>query len=64
MDEVRYWTSMNVMYRPGLPLIFGSFWITLVGLVLNLVLKVGNPVRKEGGFDFRLTDLSRQKDFL
>lgn len=40
MDEVRYWTSMNVTYRPGLPLIFASFWITFGGLVLNLFLKV------------------------
>lgn len=48
MDEVRYWTSMNVIYRPGLGLIFGSFWITLGGLILNLILKTINPIRKNG----------------
>jgi hypothetical protein len=39
MDEVRYWTSMNVIYRPGLGMIFGSFWIVFGGLILNLILK-------------------------
>ena len=27
MDEVRYWTSMKVIYRPGSVIIFSSFWI-------------------------------------
>jgi cytochrome c biogenesis protein ResB len=50
MDEVRYWTSMNVIHRPGLPLIFGSFWVGLGGLVLNIVLKTIYPVRENGVF--------------
>lgn len=29
MDEVRYWTSMTLIYRPGLKIIFSSFWIAL-----------------------------------
>ena len=39
MDEVRYWTSMKVIYRPGLGMIFGSFWVVFGGLVLTLILK-------------------------
>lgn len=48
MEEVRYWTSMNVNYRPGLPLIFGSFWIIFGGLVLNLILKAAKSRGEEG----------------
>lgn len=46
MDEVRYWTSMNVFYRPGQGLIFVSFWIALGGLFLNLILKTIYPVKR------------------
>lgn len=40
MDEVRYWTKINISYQPGLPFIFGSFWLTLGGLILNFILKI------------------------
>lgn len=46
MDEVRYWTSINVIYRPGLGVIFFSFWVTLAGLVLNIIQKTVKPIRK------------------
>ncbi|HWR73056.1 MAG TPA: hypothetical protein VN604_07790 [Nitrospirota bacterium] len=39
MDEVRYWTSMNLIHHPGLNFIYASFWIALGGLILNLVIK-------------------------
>ena len=47
MDEVRYWTSINVIYRPGLGVIFGSFWIAFGGLILSLIQKAVNQVRKD-----------------
>jgi len=47
MDEVRYWTNINVTYRPGLGLIFGSFWIAFGGLILNVILKTATRARKE-----------------
>ena len=46
MDEVRYWTSINVVYRPGLGLIFGSFWVAFGGLILSLTRKAVQ-VRKD-----------------
>ncbi len=48
MDEVRYWTSMNVIYHPGLDMIFLSFWITFGGLILNLVIKTARRREEEG----------------
>ena len=47
MDEVHYWTTINVHYSPGLTLIFGSFWIAFGGLILTLALKTaGMRARK------------------
>jgi hypothetical protein len=40
MEEVRYWTSMKVIYRPGLGIIFSSFWIGLGGVILSVVIKM------------------------
>lgn len=48
MEEVRYWTSMNVIYRPGLDLVFGSFWIMLGGLTLTIILKTAIRQGEEG----------------
>lgn len=39
MDEVRYWASVNVIYRPGMQVILYSFWLGLGGIVLNVILK-------------------------
>ena len=47
LEEVRYWTSIYVTYRPGLTLIFSSFWIALGGLILNLSLKTAKSREKE-----------------
>lgn len=41
MDEVRYWTSINLNYHPGLTFIFGSLWVAFGGLILTLILKSG-----------------------
>ncbi len=40
VDEIRYWSRMQVNYRPGLPLIFGSFWFALGGLSLATIAKM------------------------
>ncbi len=53
MDEVRYWSSMNVIYRPGLPFIFGSFWVSFGGLVLNLIMKTVNPTEKDSALTYK-----------
>jgi hypothetical protein len=47
MDEVRYWTSINLIYRPGLKLIFGSLWVAFGGLILTLILKSGIGSKKK-----------------
>lgn len=47
MEEVRYWTSMNVIYRPGLAMIFSSFWLGLGGITLNVILKMAKGGEKE-----------------
>ena len=47
MDEVRYWTSMKVIYRPGLAIIFSSFWIGLGGITLSVILKMAKGIEKE-----------------
>ena len=47
MDEVHYWTTINVTYNPGLGLIVGSFWIAFGGLIMNVILKTAKRVRKE-----------------
>lgn len=51
MDEVRYWTSMNVNYRPGLAIIFSSFWVICVGVILTTVIKTAKGMgdKKHGG---------------
>lgn len=46
MDEVRYWTSMKVMYHPGLGIIFSSFWVALGGITLSTILKVAKIIGK------------------
>lgn len=48
MEEVRYWTRMKLSYRPGLAMIFSSFWISFGGLTLTIILKIMNPVGKNG----------------
>lgn len=48
MDEVRYWTSMNVNYRPGKGFIFGSFWVSFAGLILSLAMKAMMPAARNG----------------
>lgn len=40
MEEVRYWTSMKVIYRPGSVIIFSSFWLGLGGITLSVILKM------------------------
>jgi hypothetical protein len=40
MDEVRYWASMKLIYRPGVPIIFGSFWVIFVGVTINVIIKM------------------------
>lgn len=62
MDEVRYWTSMNVVYRPGLNIIFGSFWIIFGGLILNLVLKTMKSRNK--GEMVKMEKRDKEKPFL
>jgi hypothetical protein len=52
MDEVRYWTSINVTHRPGLGLVFGSFWIAFGGLIMNVILKTIKPATKESAVTF------------
>ncbi|MBI4823054.1 MAG: hypothetical protein HY805_02335 [Nitrospirae bacterium] len=47
MDEVRYWTSMKVVYHPGLGIIFSSFWVGLGGITLTTILKVARGREKE-----------------
>lgn len=39
-DEVRYWSRLKVIYRPGLPLIFSSFWLALGGISLTTITKM------------------------
>lgn len=47
MDEVHYWTSINLNYHPGLTLIFGSLWVAFGGLNLTLILKSGIGRKKK-----------------
>jgi hypothetical protein len=47
MEEVRYWTSMKVIYRPGLAIIFSSFWLGLGGITLSVILKMAKGREKE-----------------
>ncbi|MEK6582795.1 MAG: cytochrome c biogenesis protein ResB, partial [Nitrospirota bacterium] len=47
MDEVRYWTSMKVIYRPGSVIIFSSFWLGLGGITLSVILKMAKGIEKE-----------------
>ncbi len=47
MEEVRYWTSMKVIYRPGLTIIFSSFWLGLGGITLSVILKMAKGREKE-----------------
>jgi hypothetical protein len=56
MDEVRYWTRMRVNYRPGLGIIFFSFWLGLGGLTISAIQKMAmerkrniNSLPLEGG---------------
>ena len=45
MEEVRYWTSMNVIYRPGLVIIFSSFWIVCGGAILTIIFKMAKGIK-------------------
>ena len=47
MEEVRYWTSMKVIYRPGLAMIFSSLWLGLGGITLSVILKMAEGREKE-----------------
>jgi hypothetical protein len=47
MDEVRYWTSMNVFYRPGFGIIFSSFWLGLGGLTLSNIIKIARSRKQQ-----------------
>jgi len=47
MDEVRYWTSMKVIYRPGLVIIFSSFWVGLGGITINVIIKMVKSIREK-----------------
>lgn len=47
MEEVRYWTSMNVNYHPGLVIIFSSFWIVCGGAILTIIFKMAKVGRKK-----------------
>jgi len=40
--EVRYWAAMQVSYEPGQPIILGSLWVGLAGM---LITTVGRMVR-------------------
>jgi cytochrome c biogenesis protein ResB len=35
--EVRYWAGMNVRYDPGKPIVLGSLWVGLAGIVLTTI---------------------------
>lgn len=45
MDEVRYWSRMKVLYRPGFGIIFFSFWSGLGGLILSAIPKMAGSGR-------------------
>jgi|GEM_PF-3930712 len=47
VDEVRYWSKMKVIYRPGVSLIFFSFWLALGGISLTTVAKMVKKVNKQ-----------------
>lgn len=47
MEEVRYWTRMKVIYRPGVTMIFSSFWLGLGGITLSVILKMAKGREKE-----------------
>lgn len=40
MKELRYWASMDMLYNPGLPLIFTSLWIGFGGIILTTVARL------------------------
>lgn len=40
VDEIRYWSRFTVIYRPGLSLIFFSFWLALGGISLTTITKI------------------------
>lgn len=33
--EVRYWTTMNVRYEPGKPIVLTSMWVGLAGMIIT-----------------------------
>jgi hypothetical protein len=41
VDEIRFWSRMKIIYRPGLSLIFSSFWLALGGISLTTLTKWG-----------------------
>jgi hypothetical protein len=47
MDEVRYWTGMKVVYRPGMMIVFSSFWIGLGGLIISAIQKMAMERKRQ-----------------
>jgi hypothetical protein len=37
VKEVRYWVSMRVNYEPGQPIVLGSLWVGLGGMVITFI---------------------------
>lgn len=46
MKEVRYWTSIDVLYNPGQPIVLTSLWVGLGGIVVTTI---GRLMRKSKG---------------
>ncbi|MBI4690399.1 MAG: hypothetical protein HY754_09060 [Nitrospirae bacterium] len=45
MEDVRYWTSMNVNYRPGFTIIFASFWVIFGGIIVTTLIKMVKGIK-------------------
>jgi hypothetical protein len=41
VKEVRYWVAMSVRYDPGLPIVLGSFWAGLGGMLITFIGRMG-----------------------
>ena len=37
IKEVRYWVGMTVRYEPGKPIVLGSLWIGLAGMIITTI---------------------------
>lgn len=45
--EVRYWVVMRVDYEPGKPVVMGSLWVGLAGMIITTLGRISRKRRRE-----------------